>query len=406
MSPESLGVFLAGERVGTLAREGDWQLSFRYCPQWLVSPGRRAISLSLPLTDQPFQDEAARSFFRGLLPRGHLRSVICQRRGLSEDDLLAQLKALAGDCPGAVSLATGDAPDRQRGYLEISRTQLQDLAAAPPVLPQLSGAGGIRLTLAGSRDKLPVYLEGNHIYLPVGGSPSSHILKFGSRETVANELLTNLMAQGLGLTVPEMVMVSTGSSWMVVIKRFDRALGDSGKLQRLHSEDLCQALGDDQRLQDEGPSLARCFEVLARHSVEPALDLEALLRWQAFNLLVNNPNGKAENLSLILWERGVRLAPFCGLRTGPDHGDTRLALGQQDAAGRVHIGDWRTLARQVGVKEKYLLSLVAEMARRMEQIAQDTAEVFQKRNGDSPVIQLIQPVIRQQARRTLELLTR
>lgn len=405
-SGESLGVFLAGERVGSLEFEGDRQLCFRYAARWLESPGARAISLSLPLTDQPYQDEAARSFFMGLLPWRRSRSVICNKRGVSGDNPLALLETVAGDCAGAVSLAAGDAAGRQRGYLEISRAQLKDLAAAGPVLPQLSGAGGIRLTLTGPRDKLPVYLDGNRIYLPVGGSPSSHILKFGGREAVANEVLTNLMAQELGLTVPEMAMVSTGSNWMLVIKRFDRALDHSGQLRRVHQENLRQALGSVQRPLGEGPSFARCFEVLARHSLEPALDLEALLRWQVFNLLVYNPNGHAENLSLLESGRGVRLAPFCGLRAVTQDSDRFMSfsVGHQADAGRVDLGDWRTLARQLGVKEKYLLSLVAEMAGRVEQIAQDTAEVFQERYGDSPVIQLIQPTIRQQARRTLELL--
>ena len=43
--------------------------------------------------------------------------------------------------------------------------------------PMLASDEGLRLSLAGVQDKLPVVAEGDHIGLPQYGAPSSHILK-------------------------------------------------------------------------------------------------------------------------------------------------------------------------------------------------------------------------------------
>jgi len=374
-SDPSLGVYKSGQRVGTLSREETGGLCFSYTQQWLDAGGR-ALSLSLPLSDEPYRGEATWSYFDGLLPEREVRAAVCRKLGVEDDDLLALLGALAGDCPGAVSLCRGETPDRQRGYLELSRAQLSDMVASPPVLPQLSGAGGIRLTLAGPRDKLPVYLDGSRIYLPVGGSPSSHLLKFGSEEELAEELFANLVARGLGLSVPDMVMVPVGSFRVLVIKRFDRILDDSDKLQRLHQENLVRAAGG------AVTSLARCFELVAAHSLEPALDLEALLRWQVFNVLLKNPAGHARHLAFVESGTGLRLAPFYGLHASSDP-DTSLALavGLQSHAASVDAVDFKAVAPLLGVKPRYLINILSEMTDRLEPARQEATAQLEQRYG-------------------------
>ncbi|MDD5279165.1 MULTISPECIES: hypothetical protein [unclassified Acidithiobacillus] len=43
--------------------------------------------------------------------------------------------------------------------------------------PMLAGKDGLRLSLAGAQDKLPVVFDGARIGLPLNGTSSSHILK-------------------------------------------------------------------------------------------------------------------------------------------------------------------------------------------------------------------------------------
>ena len=49
-----------------------------------------------------------------------------------------------------------------------------------PRHPMLAGKDGLRLSLAGAQDKLPVVFGGACIGLPLNGTPSSHILKSSS----------------------------------------------------------------------------------------------------------------------------------------------------------------------------------------------------------------------------------
>lgn len=72
-----LAVWLAGYKVGTLSLP-EGRLSFRYQPDWLANPAAMALSCTLPLQAQAFDDHATRPFFAGLLPEGQLRRLIAQ----------------------------------------------------------------------------------------------------------------------------------------------------------------------------------------------------------------------------------------------------------------------------------------------------------------------------------------
>ncbi len=357
-----LTVFLAGEPAGTLTSDADGNVGFDYLPQYLATPAPRPLCLGLPLMDGPQEGAAVRAWVKGLLPGPALREAVCQQRGIPTGDDAALLRAVGGDCPGAVSVGR----DRQQGYLEISRPQLADMLGRPPVLPQLTGAGGVRLTLAGSADKLPVYLEGNRIYLPLGGSPSSHLLKLGGPADLAAEVLANRVAQGLGLRVPELALVRLGATSMLVIKRYDRALDQDGQLLRRHQQSFGQALG-------AAATLARCFTLLADHSLEPALDLEELLRWRVFQELAGEPGAAAADLSLMTTGRGVRLAPYCGLRLG--------------AYRLVAPDTWRHLAEQVGVKERYVAGLARRLVASLEPARAEAVAELEQQYGPLPGVE-------------------
>ena len=104
---EELGVWLLGERAGTLWLE-DARLRFRYDTHWLEQSGVMALSQSLPLQVEAFDDQVCRPFFAGLLPEGELRRRIAQQCQLSRANDFGLLAAIGGDCAGAVSLAPRD----------------------------------------------------------------------------------------------------------------------------------------------------------------------------------------------------------------------------------------------------------------------------------------------------------
>jgi serine/threonine-protein kinase HipA len=66
-----IGVWLQGREIGVLSSVGG-RLSFRYTPHWLAQTAAVALSHSLPLRAEAFEDQACRAVFAGLLPEGHL----------------------------------------------------------------------------------------------------------------------------------------------------------------------------------------------------------------------------------------------------------------------------------------------------------------------------------------------
>jgi serine/threonine-protein kinase HipA len=101
----------------------------------------------------------------------------------------------------------------------------------------------------------------------------------------------------------------------LLVERYDRR-ESAGRVIRLHQEDFCQATGrrpERKYEQEGGPSFADCAMVVTRASSDPLLDLQRLMRWQAFNAIVGNCDAHGKNLSLVYDGSRTRLAPFYDL---------------------------------------------------------------------------------------------
>ena len=186
-----LGVYFGGQSLGTVVDEGG-RFSFEYEPNWLADRAPFPISQSLPLVPGPQTGEPAHAFFANLLPEGRVRSLVAQRLGISESNDFGLLAALGGECAGALVLANAPPDASEQHYRPIDEGELARLARSGGAFAETSGSGGVRLSLAGAQDKLPVRVDGAEISLPLGSSPSTHILKFASRDwkhLPANEAL-------------------------------------------------------------------------------------------------------------------------------------------------------------------------------------------------------------------------
>lgn len=73
-----LEVLLFDDPIGTLSLDHG-RLRFTYNAEWLSRHDAVALSQSLPLQTQPFEDHQARPFFAGILPEGQLRTLIARR---------------------------------------------------------------------------------------------------------------------------------------------------------------------------------------------------------------------------------------------------------------------------------------------------------------------------------------
>ena len=314
-----LEVLLLGQSVGQLI-QADGRLSFSYSPRWLQSPSAQPLSRSLPLRPKPFDDKATRPFFAGLLPEGDKRKLVAMALQVSSQNDYALLNGIGGECAGAVTLLgpgqqpTGLPSEQYVRWLDDGEliTILDEL----PRRPMLAGKDGLRLSLAGAQDKLPVVFVNGHIGLPKQNTPSSHILKpaiSAVEGSVYNEGFCMALAMRLKLSVASTSIRRVADRVYLLVERYDRLRQPDGSLQRLHQEDFCQALGvaPEYKYQNEGgPDLTQCFDLLRKATRPSAPQVLRLLDYVIFNALIGNHDAHAKNFSLIYTRRGTVLAPL------------------------------------------------------------------------------------------------
>ena len=314
-----LEVWLLGQSVGQLI-QADGRLSFSYSPRWLQSPSAQPLSRSLPLRPESFDDKATRPFFAGLLPEGDKRKLVAMALQVSPQNDYALLNGIGGECAGAVTLLepgqqpTGLPSEQYVRWLDDGEliTILDEL----PRRPMLAGKDGLRLSLAGAQDKLPVVFINGHIGLPKQNTPSSHILKpaiSAVEGSVYNEGFCMALAMRLKLSVASTSIRRVADRVYLLVERYDRLRQPDGSLQRLHQEDFCQALGvaPEYKYQNEGgPDLTQCFDLIRKATRPSAPQVLRLLDYVIFNALIGNHDAHAKNFSLIYTRRGTVLAPL------------------------------------------------------------------------------------------------
>ena len=96
-------VFLKDRLAGILIENEEGYI-FQYDPEFLKSEHAEAISLTLPLTERPYQDKVLFPFFDGLIPEGWLLDIAQKNWKIDLRDRMALLLACCKDCIGAVSI--------------------------------------------------------------------------------------------------------------------------------------------------------------------------------------------------------------------------------------------------------------------------------------------------------------
>ncbi len=414
----ALAVYLGNEYAGLLSCDAQHRFWFQYDPSWMEKKDTPPLSLSLPLRKDAYPDEQARPFFANLLPEARVREALARKLGISPRNDFALLEAMGGECAGAITLLPqgSDAPQIKEPpeYRELSPEALFEIIQDLPKKPFLAGESGIRLSLAGAQDKLPVYMTEERIFLPQGGSASSHILKpgiAGIDQSVRNEAFCMALAGKAGVIVPpawvKKVPGKDGQSLaeLYVVVRYDRYQDDKGRICRLHQEDFCQAMGRmaEAKYESEGgPCLADCFSLVDRFSTHPALDRKALLDWVAFNFLIHNADAHAKNISLLLSPSQIRLAPFYDLMcTGIyEEINERLAMkiGGENRPQWIQSRHWVRMAEAVGVRPAFALQTARKMAKQLERAAPALALAQAARWGPSSITDRILKVIARQCK--------
>ncbi len=413
-----LAVWLFADCIGTLALlEG--RLTFCYTARWLKQPNAVALSCSLPLQAEPFDDHQTRPFFAGLLPEGRLRRLIAQQFQVSDQNDFALLDHIGGECAGAVTLLQpGQSLRLPAGGDEVTWLSDEEVIVMLDELPRrpmLAGREGLRLSLAGAQDKVPVVVAGNRIGLPRNGAPSSHILKpmiDAVPDSVTNEGYCLALAGAMQLNPARAHIHAVRGRRFLLVERYDRTHDATGRIHRLHQEDFCQALGvaPDMKYQNEGgPDLAQCFALVRRVTRPSAPQVLRLLDYVVFNTLIGNHDAHAKNFSLLYAGKEAILAPFYDTLSTAVYPDLtpRMAmkLGGQYKFSAVRAQHWDQFSAAAGLSIAQARMRILALARLLPTTARKLQSAPDGDFAGHPVIEQINTLIEQRATLTIRRLT-
>ena len=156
-----------------------------------------------------------------------------------------------------------------------------------------------------------------------GSAPTTHIVKPGIgrlRDQALVEHATMRAAAALGVEVARTEFTDFGGQTALIVERFDRVQLSDGSVQRIHQEDLCQAMGrkpEDKYEEDGGPTAKDMARILRAHAYEPGRELRKLADFILINHAAAAPDGHSKNVSIRILPNGdVRMAPLYDLATG------------------------------------------------------------------------------------------
>jgi serine/threonine-protein kinase HipA len=373
-----LDVYLGRKLAGRLTQDEHGLTTFGYDTGWLAAPDAVPLSHSMLLRSGVFGRNECGAFFAGVLPESGKRNLVARNLGVSANNDYALLERIGGDCAGAVTFIESGKPlPPEKGEYRLVRdAELEKLLLGLPGRPLMAGEAGVRLSLAGVQDKLAVRIIEGKVYLPLDGSPSSHILKPAIKEypgVVQNEAFCMRLAQTVGLNVAHVEVGRVGVVDYLCVERYDRSVGPAG-LRREHQEDFCQALNVSpyNKYQAEGgPSLKDCFGLLREASSSPVRDLQAMLDAVIFNCLIGNDDAHGKNFSLLYGRdatggRTVSLAPLYDLISTAQYENLSKAmamkLGGESDSQKLNQVHFAKFAGDVGLTKPIVRTRVAELA--------------------------------------------
>ena len=321
--PSPLRAWLDGEHVADLrAKNNGARVELRYTDaaldRWSINVP--VISCSLPTSDA-WQDASA--FLSGLLPEGRALDAMVRAANVGASNLHGLLARFGRDCAGAlVIVEEHEGPEPRTDSLVPYDDASLDADVANLDDRPLAIYDDTELSLTGVQGKLLLIATDTGWARPVGGQPSTHILKRDEPRypgLVFAEADCLRLARSVGLTSISVTTHETATAGRyIIVDRYDRRVSADGVAERLHQEDLCQAMAVDTSRQPTakyeahgGPRLADAARLLERYAADPEAQRRRLVAMTAFNVAIGNADAHAKNLSLLHHDDGtLSLAPM------------------------------------------------------------------------------------------------
>jgi len=356
------------------------------------------ISPALGL-NEPHPHNSAYNFLDNMLPEGEARKLLAQNLGVSEIHVFAQIRALGQDLSGAITfLDTDKIQDNQPIFRVINEQELIQRLEQKEDFGLLIWDDKPRLSVAGVQDKINVLCtDAGEIGFGDGRLCSTHILKFERRNCphlVLNEFFCMTLAKIVGLPITNVTFKRFGEFPALLVERFDRKLDSSQqKVFKRHLIDACQALdlpreykyeqnfgdGRDVAHIRDGASLEKLFN-FCRTTPTPARNIQWLLHWQLFNLMINNYDSHAKNLSFFYGNDLCQFSPgydLVNVAMYPQFKQTlAMAIGDEFNPNRIFAYQLADFAETCSIDKKLLSrtlkTLAGQVLKALDEMAIDT----------------------------------
>lgn len=378
-----LSVRLNGIEVGTLSLVNG-KMEFLYSDSC-----EYPISLSLPLSKEPYKEKICRAYFGGLLPENpNMRDILAKKYKIGINNDFKLLEAIGRDCAGAISFRHKDEPELEENFIKIkgrvlSDTELKKLIEELPYKPYM----GNRISLAGAQEKTAVCVIDGEIAIPDTDIPTTHIIKTALpkyAQSIQNEYICMKTAQKIGIDVPEVEIKNIDGLEFLMVERFDRIMNqycDGNiddiddytsdcetctnhiqtqclRMKRILQEDFAQSLGVQSRDKYD-VTFKDCLWVLNQTATPARVKLEFVKR-VVFNYLIGNTDAHAKNFSIsVSAPNDIDLTPAYDLLCSSVYDfDQRIAMkiGKAKFYKDVTDKNWELFAQDIDISPKIVKS--------------------------------------------------
>lgn len=374
-SDKELFVYLDGVMAGVVDQTKSGRVSFTYDETYRRSKKSVPLSFSMPLEILEHPPKKINAFLAGLVPESiEAKERIRNRFNLRSVEPISLLRAIGRDAAGAVQILPPDAipSDGALSRGDVRRLNedefaelLRTLTKHPTTWDPGMYAG--RWSLAGAQSKVALFrFEDGSWGVPMDSTPTTYILKpaipgFDFHDV--NEFLSLRAAELLGLNVAVTNLLETENAPSVLVStRYDRQ-DVNGRWQRLHQEDMCQALSvmpNSKYQVDGGPGVAKIAEVIAQldRKVDRDESAERFFDALLFNVMGECTDAHAKNYSLLLTSGSQVLAPLYDIASHSPYKSSApltsaMAIGDEYRMAAIGKSHFLKAAKKLGINENH-----------------------------------------------------
>ena len=395
-------VLIERRLMGTLEASTDGRVSFTYDDGWRLDPATFPLSLSMSKIAARHGGGVVSNWLWNLLPENPL---VIQRiaddtnhgwKRVSPRNPLALLAKVGEDCAGAIQLVR---PERVDDIDDGDITWLSEseVAARLKELRENRAATGRQardkgqFSLAGAQTKTALHLADGRWGLPSGRVPTTHIVKPpvpGLKGQIENEHFCLRLAASLGIPSVRSEVMEFGGERAIVVERYDRLRRPDGRVQRIHQEDMCQALGlpPSKKYQaDKGPRVYDIITKVLASSADPASGLDAFVQTVALNYILVGTDAHAKNYSIVFGRGGAfQLAPIYDMNSylpyaqNVNAAELSMSIDGRSAFGDILPRHWTAQARACGLPADLWVATIRDMLAKAPDTASDILHECQK----------------------------